>query len=196
MIATRYHFLFWLALLPATAQAVELHVQFGALERMLSQTVFTQDGRRYVHNDKSNKCNFAYLEKPQVRSDSGKLRIRARFTGRSALNMLGQCVGLGDAFDLAILATPEYRDGNLRLGNIQVVSEGKSGYYIRRVCAAMSSTLGRDFHYPIAGEFQKTLEDPVINPAYPRQLRRFQIAEIRVGADDLVLVIDFELTVK
>ena len=179
-----------------TAHAVELHIQFGALERMLSQTVFTQDGRRYVHNDRSNKCNFAYLEKPQVRGDSGKLRIRARFTGRSALNLAGQCVGLGDAFDLSILATPQYRDGNLVLANITVASDGKSGYYIRRVCAAMSASLSRDFRYPIAPEFQKVLEDPSIQPAYPRQLRHFQISEIRVSPDELVLVIDFELTVK
>lgn len=163
---------------------------------MLSQTVFTQDGRRYVHNDRSNKCNFAYLEKPQVRGDSGKLRIRARFTGRSALNLAGQCVGLGDAFDLSILATPQYRDGNLVLANITVASDGKSGYYIRRVCAAMSASLSRDFRYPIAPEFQKVLEDPSIQPAYPRQLRHFQISEIRVSPDELVLVIDFELTVK
>lgn len=193
---TRSRSLFLFLLAVQSAQAVELHIQFGALERMLSQTVFAQDGRRYVHNDKANKCNFAYLEKPRVRSDSGRLRIQARFTGRSALNMLGQCVGLGDAFDLAILATPEYRDGNLWLGNITVVSEGKTGYYIRRVCSAMSATLGRDFHYPIASEFQKTLEDPAINPGYPRQLRRFQISAIQVGAEDLVLTIDFELTVK
>jgi hypothetical protein len=178
------------------AHAVELHVQFGALERMLSQTVFTQDGRRYVHNDKSNKCNFAYLEKPQVRSDSGKLRIRARFTGRSALNIVGQCVGLGDAFDVSILATPQYKDGYLVLGNVTVASDGKSGYYIRRVCGAMGASLARDFHYPIAPEFQKVLEDPGIQPAYPRQLRHFQITEIRVTPDDLVFLVDFELTVK
>ena len=61
---------------------------------MLARQVFTQDGRRYVHNDKTNKCNFAYLEKPQVRGGGGKLNIRARFTGRSAVNMFGQCVGL------------------------------------------------------------------------------------------------------
>jgi hypothetical protein len=186
--------LFLLAL-PA-ARAVELHVQYGALERMLSQTIFTQDGRRYVHNDKSNKCNFAYLDKPKVRSDGGKLRIHAHFTGRSALNIVGQCVGLGDAFDLAIVATPRYHDGNLVLADIIVTSEGKSGYYIRRVCAAMSASLAHDFRYPIAPEFQKAFEDPGIQPAYPRQLRHFQISEIRVANDDLVFVIDFELTVK
>lgn len=186
--------LFLLAL--PVAHAVELHVQYGALERMLAQTVFTQDGRRYVHNDRSNKCNFAYLDKPQVRGDGGKLRIRAHFTGRSALNIVGQCVGLGDAFDLIIVATPQYRDGNLLLGSVNVTSENKTGYYIRRVCTAMSASLVRDFRYPIAPEFQKALEDPAIQPAYPRQLRHFQINEIRVTPDDLVLVVEFELTVK
>ena len=71
------------------AHAVELHLQYGALERMIAEAVFTQDGRRYVHNDKSNKCNFAYLEKPQIQGADGRLRIRAKFTGRSALNVIG-----------------------------------------------------------------------------------------------------------
>ena len=181
--------------LPATA-AVELHIQFGALERMLAQTVFTQEGRRDVKNDKTNKCNFAYLEKPQVSSDTGRLLIHARFTGRSALNMLGQCVGLGDAFDLGITAMPQYRDGNISLGDIKVSSGEKTGYYIRRVCTAIQSTLARDFRYPLAAEFQKALEDPSIQSAYPRQLRHFQVPEIRVAKDDLILVVDFELTVR
>ena len=182
--------------LETAAYPVELHVQFGALERMLGQTVFTQDGRRYVHNDRSNKCNFAYLEKPQVRGEGGRLRIHAKFTGRSALTMFGQCVGLGDAFDVVILATPQYRDGNLLLTGVTVSSEGKTGYYIRRVCSSMGASLTRDFKYPIAPQFQKALEDPVIQPAYPRQLRNFRISEIRVGNDEVVLAIDFELTVK
>jgi len=72
--------------LAASARGVELQIQYNALERMLAETVFTQDGRRYVHGDKNNKCNFAYLENPRVSGDTGRLTIRARFTGRSALN--------------------------------------------------------------------------------------------------------------
>ena len=178
------------------ASAVELHIQFGALERMLAQQIFTQDGRRYVHNDNTNKCNFAYLEKPQVRGGEGKLNIHARFTGRSALNMFGQCVGLGDAFELTIAATPQFRDAYIALGGITVTSDKKSGYYIRRVCSVLASSLGRDFRYPISAEFQKALEDAAILPLYPRQLHNFRVPEIRVTADALVLVLDFELTVK
>ena len=62
------------------AAAVELRIQFGALERMLTEQVLSQEGRRYVHGGKANKCNFAYLEKPQVRGEGGRLRMKARFT--------------------------------------------------------------------------------------------------------------------
>jgi hypothetical protein len=158
--------------------------------------VFTQEGRRYVHGDKNNKCNFAYLEKPQVRSDDGRLTIRARFTGRSALNALGVCVGMGDAFNVVISATPEFHDGNIELTKVTAASDGKTGYYIRRVCTALSSSLGREFRYPISAQFQKALEDPAIQPTYPRQLRNFKVPEIRVSNEALVLVLDFELTVK
>jgi len=178
------------------ARAVELHLQFGALERMLAEQVFTQDGRRYVHGDKNNKCNFAYLEKPQIQGDAGRLRIRARFTGRSALNMLGQCVGLGDAFTVVIAATPLYRDGNIVLENVTAVSEAKTGYYIRRVCTILGSSLGHDFKYPLVGVAQKLLEDPAVQPGYKRELRRFQVLAIRVANDALVIELDFELTVK
>jgi len=170
--------------------AVELHIQFGALERMLTDQVFTQEGRRYVKGDKANKCNFAYLEKPQVQSENGKLRIRAKFSGRSSLNMLGQCVGLGDAFDLVISAAPQYRDGALRLQEVKVASDHKTGYYIRRVCTALESSLARDFRYPLEEEARKMLEAP------DREVRKFNVPEIRITGNALVLVVDFELTIK
>ncbi len=131
------------------AHAVELHIQFAALERILSDQLFTQDGRKYVHGSATNKCNFAYLEKPHLQSSGGKLLIRAKFTGRSALNMFGQCVGLGDAFHVAITASPQYKDGNIGLTNVTAVSEDHTGYYVHRVCAALSSSLARDFRYPV-----------------------------------------------
>jgi hypothetical protein len=193
-IATRL--LALLLLLPILARSVEIHIQFAALERMLADQLFTQDGRRYVHGSAAAKCNFAYLEKPRFQGADGKLRIRAKFTGRSALNMFGQCVGLGDAFTAAITAVPLYKDGNIVLGNVAAASEDHTGYYVRRVCEALSSSLARDFHYPIASAARSTLEDPGAQPGYPRELRNFRVTEIRVTADALVLVIDFELTVK
>jgi len=178
------------------AAAVELHIQFGALERMLTEQVFSQEGRRYVHGSKTNKCNFAYLEKPQVRGEGGRLRIKARFTGRTSLNVIGQCVGLGDAFDVVITAMPVYKSGVIALQEVKVASEGKSGYYIRRVCEAMQASLVRDFKYALEPEAQKMLEAPTTQPGYKREVRKFTVPDIRVTSDALVLQVDFELTVK
>jgi hypothetical protein len=173
------------------ARAVDLHIQFGALERMLAEQLFTEEGRRYVRGDRKNRCNFAYLESPQFANDGGRLRIRAKFTGRSAWNVLGQCVGLGDDFRVVITARPSYSDGQLRLQDVVVTSDGKTGIYIRRVCTAMASSLARDFRYPLEAEARKLLEE-----GGKRELHGFNARDIRVSADALVLVIDFELRVK
>ncbi|HEX3746380.1 MAG TPA: hypothetical protein VHW09_20725 [Bryobacteraceae bacterium] len=178
------------------ARAVQLHLQYGALERMVAEAVFTQDGRRYVHNDKTNKCNFAYLEKPQIRGVDGRLRIRARFTGRSALNVIGQCVGLGDAFEVVILATPQFRDGNIVLTGVTAASDGKTGFYIRKVCSILGTSLQRDFKYPLSAEARRILEDTTGQPGYKREVRDFQVSGIRVTDDALVIDADFALIVK
>jgi hypothetical protein len=178
------------------ARAVELHLRFEALERLLSQQVFTQEGRRYVHGSATAKCNFAYLEKPHVDGADGQLRIHARFTGRSALNMFGQCVGLGDAFDMTVTAIPVYKDGNIGLKNVTAVSDNKHGYYIRLVCDAMAESLRRDFKYPIATAAKAALEDPGAQPGYPRELHDFKVTDISVSKDALVIAVDFNLTVK
>src|ERR1022692_3730199 len=178
------------------ARAVELHLQYGALERMIAEAVFTQEGRRYVYHDKSDKCNFAYLEKPQIQGADGRLRIRAKFTGRSALNVIGQCVGLGDAFVVVVTATPQYRDGNIVLQNVVAASESKTGIYIRRVCPILGASLARDFKYPLAAEAKRILEDSSGQPGYKRELHDFQVPAIRVTTDALVIQADFALVVK
>jgi hypothetical protein len=185
-----------LLLLASTAYAVDLKIQFGALERMLSDQVFTQDGRKYVRGTSSAQCSFAYLEKPRVQSAGGMLRIRAKFTGRSALNMFGQCVGLGDAFTVALTAAPVYKDGSIGLSSVKAASDDHSGFYVRRVCAALAGSMGRDFRYPVAAAAKSALEDPGTQPGYKRELRNFQVTGIRVTDDALVLSLDFELTIK
>jgi hypothetical protein len=185
-----------LLMLASQAAAVELHMQFGALERLLGEQVFTQEGRRYVKGSKENKCNFAYLEKPQVRGDNGRLRIKARFSGRSTLNVAGLCVGLGDAFDVVILALPVYKNGAVMLQDVKVSSEGKTGFYIRRVCSAMEASLARDFRYALEKDARAMLENPAAQPNYKREVRKFDVTAISVAGDALVLQVEFELTVK
>jgi hypothetical protein len=179
---------------PARAE-VELSVHFTALKRMLADAVFTQEGRRYVRGTKDNRCNFAYLENPDLEAGDGRLRVKARFTGRTALDVFGRCVGLGDAFDVRITGTPQYRDGFIGLRDVSVDPSGRDSFYIRRVSAALKRSLERDFRYPAAEEARRAFEASS-SPAYRRQLGRFNVTAIRVASDALVLTLDFALSVR
>ena len=95
-----------LASAPARA-AADVRLHFSAIQRLLAEQAFTQEGRRYVKGSRDSRCSYGYLEHPQVDAAAGgRLRIRARFSGRSALDVFGHCLVFGDYFDLAITAVP------------------------------------------------------------------------------------------
>src|SRR5208283_1804207 len=81
-------------------KAASLQLRYDALERIVAEQLFTQEGRRYVRGTAATKCQFAYLETPHVSAENGRLKVTARFSGRTALDVFGHCVGLGDSFDL------------------------------------------------------------------------------------------------
>ena len=183
-------------LMAGPSHAVELQLYFSALQRILGEQIFTQDGRLYVKGDRKNLCSFAYLEKPVVSADNGRLNVRARFSGRSAQNLFGRCLGMGDSFDVLIGALPQYRDGWLALREVRVDSPGRDGFYVRQVRAAMATSLARTFKYDVASDAKRILEQPRPNSPSRQELRRFDVREIRVLADSIVVVLDFQLSVR
>ena len=183
-------------LFAAVLPASEVHIRFSALERLLAAQMFTDEGRKYVRGNRDAKCSYAWLEKPQVSGHEGKLIIRAKFTGRTAWDVFGRCVGMGDSFNIRIAATPVYRDGSVAFKDVSAAPEGTGGFYASRVSASIASSLGRDFRYSLAPEAKRALEDPGAQPQYPRQLQRFDVPSIRVTGDSLVLVLDFVISVR
>jgi hypothetical protein len=179
-----------------SACAAEVQLYFSVLQRVLAEQAFTREGRLYVRGHEKEKCNFAYLENPIVAADGHRLIINARFTGRSAANFFGTCVGFGDSFDLRIGAVPQYRDGFLAFGDVRVESPGREGFYARRVRAAMADSLTKQFRYNLAAEAKKILEEPKPKSAVKQELRRFSVREIRVLPDSVLLVFDFQLGIR
>src|SRR5690242_3426467 len=94
--------------------AANLELRYGALERLIAEQMFTQEGRRYVRGTPGARCQFAYLEAPHIgaaEGPAGRLRLDARFSGRSAMDLFRRCIGMGDSFDLTIQASPVVRKG-------------------------------------------------------------------------------------
>ena len=182
-------------LLAWQAPAAELRVEFPALQRMVAQEVFTQDGRRYVHGSSKQKCDFAYLENPRISGKDSRLVIRARFSGRSALDVMGRCVGLGDAFDLTLTGTPAYEKGALTFRNV-TVETSKDGFYIRRVKKALAESMDRQIRYDVNSAAKRILTIPQGAGPYSTELREFKVPAVRVESDAVVLEVQFVLNVK
>ena len=179
-----------------SAAGAELAIHFTAVRKILAQLVFTQDGRKYVRGTPAAKCNYAYLENPQIGGDNGMLRANARFSGRSALDVFGRCIGLGDSFEASITALPYYQDGALKLRDVHVVGKGRDGFYIRRVCSALAESLRTQFKYRLLDDAKLLLERKQDGTAYGQEVVRFDVPSVRVTAEAVVLTLDFALAVK
>jgi hypothetical protein len=180
--------------------AADLELRYGAMERLIAEQLFTQDGRRYVRGNAAAKCQYAFLEAPHIGADKGgadnnRLRIVAKFSGRSALDVFGTCVGLGDSFDLTILASPVPRKGFIAMEDVKVTTV-KDSYYIRRVRAALQQSFAKDFKMDVREQAKKLLEQPRDNATFQQELTDFDLGGVRVTADALVLEIEFKLVVK
>jgi hypothetical protein len=186
--------LYTLAAAVHPATGMELRIHYSALQRILAEQMFTQDGRRYMRGTPAARCNYAYLEHPDLRGDAGgRLKVRARFSGRSALDLFGRCMGLGDSFDVSITAMPYFQNGAIRFKDVLVESK-KDSFYIRRVRAALTSTLRSQFAYKVAEDAKRILEEK--RGDYSQELSGFQVSEIRATGDALVLTLEFTLAVK
>jgi hypothetical protein len=173
--------------------AAELELRYTALEHILADQMFTQEGRHYVRGNRGTKCQFAYLEAPHIGNENGRLRIKARFSGRSAIDLFGGCVGLGDSFDLTITATAVPRKDAIGLADVKITT-AKDSSYIRRVRAVMAQSMARDFKIELKEQARRLLEQT--HEGYRQELAGFNLSEIRMTAEAMILVIDFRLVVK
>lgn len=175
--------------------AADLELRYSALDRIFADQLFTQEGRLYVRGNKAQRCQFAYLEHPHVGTQEGRLRMTASFKGRSALKVLGGCLGPGDSFDFVLTAVPFVHNGALALKDVKVTTV-KDSYYIRKVRAALTASVGKDFKIEVKDHAKRLLDQPRENSLYQQELAAFQLTDVRVSPEALVLVVDFRLVVK
>lgn len=182
-------------LLASPAWGIDLEIRFGALERLIGEQMFTTDGRKYVRGAKDQKCNFAFLEKPKLSAAGERLQLKVNFSGKTALGMFGQCVGMGDSFELTLTAKPVAKDGTIAFQDFNV-STPRDSFYIRRVRAALVQTLSRDFRIDVMQHARKLIEAPHQVGTFQQEIKGLKMNDVRVAPDSLVLGLDFKVIVK
>lgn len=123
--------------------------------------------------------------------------MRAHFSGRSALNLFGQCVGFGDTFELTVMSSPYYKDGFLRLRDVAVTCEA-NGVYVRAACLSIGRSLERDFRHDLRAAAERMLGGTCVgNPsAYTTTLETFDVTSIQVTPAAVVLSLQFGLALN
>jgi hypothetical protein len=182
--------------LATPALCIELQIQHAVIQKILADTIFTDEGRKYLQANRAAKCTYAYLENPQISAEQNRVKIRARFSGRTARDFFGRCIGLGDSFVVVIRATPYYHDGLIGFKDVAVDSDGKDGLYIRRVRAAMAASLSTEFAYDVLSDAKKILEESRKGAPYRQELSRFTVTGIRVNDQAIIVSVDFTLAIK
>lgn len=175
---------------------VELQIQYTAMQKVLAQQMFADQGRLWVHGDPKSKCNFAFLENPRLGGIDGRLRIQAKFSGRNAASLFGFCLGPGDIFDLDIMATPYFQEGAIRLKDVYVESGGRETFYSRKVREAIRDRLPKKFEYRVSDEVRKIMEREPSNRPYQQELKNFTVSQVRVTTAAMILGLEFTLVVK
>ncbi|WP_321473272.1 hypothetical protein [uncultured Paludibaculum sp.] len=186
----------FLLLMAAPAPAAEIRITFPAVRKMMADQLFTVEGKKYVRGDKTKRCDFAYLENPQVGEWQGQLVVKAKFSGRTAFDVFGRCMGVGDAFDLTIAATPIVKRGVLVLTDVKVDTGGKDSYYIRKVRKTLGPSLEKEFGLDITGRARELLEQKDPKTGYLRELSGFDFRQVKLTKDAVILDVDFAITIR
>ena len=111
--------------------------------------------------------------------------------------MFGRCVGLGDSFDLTILATPYANQGAVLFKDVKADANGKRGFYLDRVIAQLQSTFASQFKLNVDAEAKRLLDFPQA-PAgeLSRKVDNFKLEGIQVIKDAVILKVDFHVIVR
>ena len=113
---------------PAAAAESEITIHNTALERMLIDQLFVDQGRYFLM--RHSPCQFAFLKSPTVAMARGRVMIKTRLIGQLAMAVSDGCAGTRDAFDVAISGRPFFSGEKLGLTDIRIDNVSNEMYRI------------------------------------------------------------------
>lgn len=175
----------------AAAPGAELQVGYRAIERLLEHRLFKEDGRHYLQGAPGDECR-SYLEDPEVSRYGDRLKIRMRFDGMVGMEIAGRCRGLGDAFHASLTGRPVYEEGEIRLADVEVETEGRG--YGNLLRPFLTVVLPRALSFPLVERINEASTELREQMGLQLDVPRLEVQPIRLMATGLV--VPLELTVK
>ena len=185
-----------LLLLPAAAPtaAAEIRVHYRALEKLMVAKGFDEEGRFYPQPALTSKCRYAYFRDPVVGAAQGRLRVTVSFHTMLGIDLGGSCRGAADAFPVVISGVPVYRDGELRLDQVRVDTEGRG--YGGAVKPLVDSLLKEGLKFPLQQRLEEWSRIVWEETGTRMSVPKLEIGEIRLGENELAVEFDFRVDLR
>ena len=185
---------FLLFVLSPAAQAAELQIGYGAIEKALLQQVFTRDGKKFFAGASEKDCNYALLADPRVSAEAERLRVTARFSTRAGLTIQGECVGPSETFEVWMTGVPAYRGGEIFLDQVRVGTPERPYADIARTF--LEERLAGLLRYPLLAEIRRQAAEESARGGFQVTVPALDVSRMLVGGDGLDITLDFTVELQ
>lgn len=170
----------------------ELTIHSTAIQKMLMAELFIDEGR--YHLLAQTPCQYAYVDSPTVKLSQGRVRIKARVSGKIGMEVGEQCVGTrADVVQVTISAKPAFSGEKLVLTDIRVDEISNEGYRVL-LQQFLASAIPRAITIDVREGLQRILADR--QSPYEARVDRLAVTDITAENDKLHLALTFALTAR
>ncbi|MBX9963727.1 MAG: hypothetical protein K2Y35_11770 [Burkholderiales bacterium] len=170
----------------------ELTIRNTAIQKMLMNELFIDDGR--YHLLPPTTCQYAYVDSPAVTLAQGRIRIKARLSGKVSMEVGDQCVGTrSDVVQVTMSAKPTFPGEKLVLTDIRVDEISNEGYRAL-LQQFLASAIPRAITIDVRDGLQRILADR--QSTYEVLVDRLAVTELSAENNQLHITLTFGLTAR
>ena len=175
--------------LTGASLAAEIVFEHSAVDKLLAQTMFTNNGR---HDLVKGPCS-AYLDRPSVVIEGGRIRIRSHLTARIGVIDGRSCVGLAIASWTVASGRPIARGGSVVLADLRIdqVDDPNLRLLVESgLLAALPRAIELDMRQAVRGMLQNN------SGQFQAEVDTLVIDSVVAADDRLSIRFDFRLVAK
>jgi len=176
-----------LAWLPA--HGAEIVLERTAVDRLVRQALFTDQGRYYLQR---GAC-YAYLDDPAVSLTGGRVVLNANLTSYLGVLVGTQCVGVPLNSKVVLSGKPAQQGGMVRLADLRIdnIADQATRALVQQV---VLPRFPQAVELDVAAAVRSMLKQP--NIPYTTDLERLDITALSAEGDRLGVTFDFKLLAK
>ncbi len=178
------------------ADAGELRISAGALERTLAASLFSgPDGRAYLRGGPGKAECAVSLESPRLSFAGQRILLHLHTVAMIGPTVRGRCLGIGLVKDVDVSMLPVAQGQTIAFSDVRLERLSGSRELDFLLMPFLRRTVPSSLKVDAAWLLKKTLENSRERTGYAMKLERLVVHSIEVAGDRLVVDVDGDLSI-